>query len=1091
MDQTTGKQRVPPRQSLWLFGLFTALGLAGNYLSYEVFFNIQFAFGSIFALLALQLLGLRLGIAAAFAISLITYPLWNHPYAIVIMTTEVAVVGLLQTRRQLGLVLADALYWLILGIPLVLIFYSGVMHLPFYNAAVTMMKQAINGIANALVARLIYMAIVARAKHPSFSLRELLFSLLVLAVLVPSLLLLAVQSRSDLARTEAAVHLALGLNVQRSKPIVDNWLRAHLNSVTHLAWMATMAPLPVMQQALDQTRRNDPDFLRIGLIDQTATTIAFSPLVDENGRSTIGKNFADRPFIPLLRQNRQPMLSEVEMARIGAPKPRVTTLAPVTGPAGGYAGFIAGILSLDRIQEMLALNTRSASLPELEFVLLDKDDQVIVSSRRGFKGMEPYRRPDGETVENSDGISLWLPPSAQNVSISKRWEKALFVTGCPIGGQAEWRLILEQPLAPFQKRLYERYATQLAWVFAILLMALVIAELVSRFVLGSLQELTAITTDLPAKISSGTDIDWPVSTIRETAALLNNFQAMAHRLTGNFQEIQAINVALEGLVAARTEKLQESEERFRTLFEKVQAAALVIDLEDGSILDANSAAVVFYGWSRDHLLRMTIFAINTGSTEEVRKTMTAVKDERCNHFLCQHRRADGSIRDVEVYCGPIRIGDRLVNYAIVHDITERREAEAQVRQLVQEQRIILDTLAVGVAYSRERRLIWTNPAFQQMFGYSPRECDNLAASELYARPEDYERVGREGYARMAAGESYAIEGPARRKDGRTFWLSLTGRAINPQTPEAGSIWMFEDISERNRAETSLKEKTSQLEQLSRDLERQVEAEIASRMKNEQLLIQQSKLAAMGEMLGAIAHQWRQPLNTLGLCIQNINEAYNHNELERDYLERTVRKSMHQIGHMSKTIDDFRNFFQPDKESTVFDSMVAVGQVLSLFAAQLTANDIVFRLTCHTHDKTFAATDEIIVCPEKTIAGYRNEFEHVILNLISNAKDAIIAARESNPSREPEQGLIAFDFYNRDGQVVIAMTDNGGGIPETILPRVFEPYYTTKEPAKGTGIGLYMSRIIIEDHMHGSLCAGNHGLGAVFTITLAQAKAGEP
>jgi signal transduction histidine kinase len=240
------------------------------------------------------------------------------------------------------------------------------------------------------------------------------------------------------------------------------------------------------------------------------------------------------------------------------------------------------------------------------------------------------------------------------------------------------------------------------------------------------------------------------------------------------------------------------------------------------------------------------------------------------------------------------------------------------------------------------------------------------------------------------------------------------------------------------------------------------------------------MAAMGEMLGAIAHQWRQPLNALGLIVQNLKDAYAYGELDRQYLERTVQKSMAQIQHMSKTIDDFRNFFHPDREKTVFDTMQAVGDVLTLFAAQLAANDITCRLTCHTHDKTYTNLSDIEVCPDKLVRGFRNEFEHVMLNLINNARDAILQARSSGAAG---QAGISFDFYNRDGMIVISVGDNGGGVDPAVMERIFEPYFTTKDPAKGTGLGLYMSKVIIEDHMNGKLSVRNDGRGAVFTIEL--------
>lgn len=274
----------------------------------------------------------------------------------------------------------------------------------------------------------------------------------------------------------------------------------------------------------------------------------------------------------------------------------------------------------------------------------------------------------------------------------------------------------------------------------------------------------------------------------------------------------------------------------------------------------------------------------------------------------------------------------------------------------------------------------------------------------------------------------------------------------------------------------------QLEVLHNKLQARVAEEVSLRKKNEDILVQQSKLAAMGEMLGAIAHQWRQPLNALGLIIQNIRDAYDHGELDRGRIERSVQKSMSQIQHMSKTIDDFRHFFQPDKERADFDTMYAVGEVLALFSAQLEAGDIAFSLVCSTHNKTFTRVEDIEACPEKTINGFRNEFEHVILNLINNAREAIVDHRVLSGNKQ-HHGLITFTFRSDGDSIVIEVGDNGGGVPAGVIDRIFEPYFTTKDPAKGTGLGLYMSKVIIEEHMGGTLSVRNSSQGALFTIGL--------
>ncbi|MBF0501765.1 MAG: hypothetical protein HQM09_16625 [Candidatus Riflebacteria bacterium] len=284
-------------------------------------------------------------------------------------------------------------------------------------------------------------------------------------------------------------------------------------------------------------------------------------------------------------------------------------------------------------------------------------------------------------------------------------------------------------------------------------------------------------------------------------------------------------------------------------------------------------------------------------------------------------------------------------------------------------------------------------------------------------------------------------------------------------------------------ELKVAERTAELQQLNSSLEQRVDEEVVKRRESERLLAQKTKYAAMGEMLGAIAHQWRQPLNTLGLCIQNVQDTYHHGELDGDFIDRSTCKAMDQIQHMSRTIDDFRNFFLPSKELETFDSMVAVGNVLTLMSSKLTANNIDFSLKCHSHQKTFYSIPDITSCGEKTVEGYKNKFEHVIINLVNNAMDAIIERRKQKDIGTSERGMIAFDFFKENDKVVITISDNGGGIPPEILDRIFEPYFTTKDLSHGTGIGLYLAKSIVEGHLRGNLTAGNTDIGATLTLTL--------
>jgi signal transduction histidine kinase len=209
---------------------------------------------------------------------------------------------------------------------------------------------------------------------------------------------------------------------------------------------------------------------------------------------------------------------------------------------------------------------------------------------------------------------------------------------------------------------------------------------------------------------------------------------------------------------------------------------------------------------------------------------------------------------------------------------------------------------------------------------------------------------------------------------------------------------------------------------------------------DKFIYKESPAAAMGEMISAIAHQWRQPLNAVGLIIQNIKDAYEYGDLDKEYLDKSVKASINQIQFMSKTIDDFRNFFRPDKEKMPFDVERAAGEVLAMFASQLKANNISYRITCHAHDKTFEDFTEIIPCGEMTLIGHQNEFKQVFLNLITNAKDAIIERRQSGDMDMEEKGVISLDFEKEGEKIIVRITDTDAEFSHGICPDCMKRLY---------------------------------------------------
>jgi len=252
--------------------------------------------------------------------------------------------------------------------------------------------------------------------------------------------------------------------------------------------------------------------------------------------------------------------------------------------------------------------------------------------------------------------------------------------------------------------------------------------------------------------------------------------------------------------------------------------------------------------------------------------------------------------------------------------------------------------------------------------------------------------------------------------------------------------------------------TRALQELHSETEERIRA-VEELRKREQLLIQQSRLAAMGEMLANISHQWRQPLNVLGLKVQELGLSYKYGSLSEDLLDDNIAKAMEIIQHMSQTITDFQDYLTPNKEKTEFSVDQVIARTVSLIKENFKNQNI--RI-------------DIRSTGDQQIMGFPNEYGQVLLNLFMNARDAFI-------ERGVRDARITVQSWSENGKAVTTITDNAGGVREEILDNIFDAYFTTKELGKGTGVGLFMSKNIIEQNMGGLLSVRNVNGGAEFRI----------
>jgi len=247
-----------------------------------------------------------------------------------------------------------------------------------------------------------------------------------------------------------------------------------------------------------------------------------------------------------------------------------------------------------------------------------------------------------------------------------------------------------------------------------------------------------------------------------------------------------------------------------------------------------------------------------------------------------------------------------------------------------------------------------------------------------------------------------------------------------------------------------------------EFQQEVDKQLEKRLENEYLLMQQSKLATMGEMIGHIAHQWRQPLAQLGGIFMNLDASFAHGELNPEYMEKHIKSGNELIKYMSQTIDDFRYFFEPNHEEKEFRLEEYIQNAINIIQASLT----------YSHIELEVINGEGI----PLLKGYPSEFSQVILNLLDNAKDVLL-------ERDVKHPKIIIETRLSSKTVEINIKDNAGGIKIELIDKIFDIYFSTKRDKGGSGLGLYMSKLIIERKGMGKLRVFNEEDGAVFSIDL--------
>jgi PAS domain S-box-containing protein len=303
------------------------------------------------------------------------------------------------------------------------------------------------------------------------------------------------------------------------------------------------------------------------------------------------------------------------------------------------------------------------------------------------------------------------------------------------------------------------------------------------------------------------------------------------------------------------------------------------------------------------------------------------------------------------------------------------------------------------------------------------------------------------------------------QEGEFIPVSLTVAPIGSK----GAVVAFKDITEAKRyeelLEKNVQEKTKELQELNDSLEERISVEVLKNKEQLSTLEQQSRLAALGEMIGNIAHQWRQPLSVITVAATGMKLHKDVGNLSDERINDAVNNINESAQYLSKTIDTFRNFVKENKELKRVVIQNCIDSALTIVKAALKNNNIELINTIDYSNPIHVTMLE-------------GEFSQVIINIVNNSKDILLQKKIEDP-------WVKLELTKGDNKeiVILSIEDNGGGIPENVMPRIFDPYYTTKHQSQGTGLGLHMSYRIITESLHGKLYAKNTKEGAKFFIEI--------
>jgi len=486
----------------------------------------------------------------------------------------------------------------------------------------------------------------------------------------------------------------------------------------------------------------------------------------------------------------------------------------------------------------------------------------------------------------------------------------------------------------------------------------------------------------------------------------------------------------------------QNQRKFKIIFEQNNFLAAILDT-NGTIIEMNSIYMNFLKESDSSIIGSKFYELSCWENENKKWIEENIKEYRKDSYI----EGEVVVKDkenknhfIDLTITSIESNGNIELVIIGKDTTEDRLKEDRIKNAY----TVFDNTNDGIVITnKDAKILDVNKAFTINTGYTLDEVKGKNPNILKSNRDD-NNFYKKMWKSIEKNNFWHGEIINKQKNGSLYVELLTiNRILDSDGKVKNYIGVFTNITKQKTQDKLLKDK-------------------------EQILFQQSKMASMGEMLENIAHQWRQPLSVISTAASGIKMQKEFNILDEKVMDESLELIVSSTQHLSNTIDDFRNFFRPDKEKLEFSINNVIDKSLNIVSSKFKNRSInIIRELYDIH-----------------VVGYENELVQVIMNILNNSKDAL-------EQKELNERHILIKTYQDDKNAIITIQDSGGGIKIDIINKIFEPYFTTKHQAQGTGIGLYMSAEIVSKHMCGKLDVkntmlehdGKHYVGACFTISI--------